>query len=92
MAKNKFEVNNPRGNCTINQAETINNYESGFQKLLDLCNTIPDRRDRIVLLNLIQEMNNNVGKPSFREKYNAFLQQAANYMTIFSPFISFLGK
>lgn len=40
------------------------------------------------LINAINEMQNNIGKTGFRQKYNDFIQVAANHMTFFAPFIS----
>lgn len=40
----------------------------------------------------ISNMEKCVGKKSFVEKYNAFIQSVANHMTIFAPFIPMLTK
>jgi len=40
----------------------------------------------------VVEMQQAVGKPSFKEKYNAFIQSAANHMTLFAPFIPLLSQ
>ena len=40
------------------------------------------------LINAINEMQSNIGKTSFRQKYNDFIQVAANHMTFFAPLIS----
>lgn len=39
----------------------------------------------------VDQMQDNVGKHSFAEKYNAFIQSIANHMTIFAPFIPALS-
>lgn len=39
----------------------------------------------------VEAMQDNIGKGSFIEKYNAFIQSVANHMTIFSPFIPALS-
>lgn len=44
------------------------------------------------LINAINEMKSNIGKTSFRQKYNDFIQVAANHMTFFSPLISKLTE
>lgn len=40
----------------------------------------------------ISDMENHVGKKSFLEKYNAFIQSVANHMTIFAPLIPALTQ
>lgn len=40
----------------------------------------------------INEMKQTVGKPTFTEKYNAFMQSAANHMTVFAPFLPQLSQ
>lgn len=44
------------------------------------------------IIDSIEEMKNNVGKKSFAEKYNTFIQSVANHMTIFAPFIPALTQ
>ena len=44
------------------------------------------------ILKNIDEMQKNVGKPSFKEKYNNFVASVANHMTAFGPFISIIAK
>lgn len=39
------------------------------------------------IVQAINDMENHIGKPSFKEKYNSFIQSAANHMTLFAPFI-----
>lgn len=39
----------------------------------------------------VDQMQDNVGKHGFAEKYNAFIQSVANHMTIFAPFIPALS-
>lgn len=46
--------------------------------------------EREVLL-AVDQMQSNVGKKGFAEKYNAFIQCVANHMTIFAPFIPALS-
>ena len=44
------------------------------------------------IIDAIEEMKNNVGKKSFAEKYNSFIQSVSNHMTIFAPFIPALTQ
>ena len=43
------------------------------------------------IISAVDEMQDNVGKKGFVEKYNAFIQSVANHMTIFAPFIPALS-
>jgi hypothetical protein len=44
------------------------------------------------ILKSINEMKDSAGTPRFVDKYNAFIQSAANHMTIIAPFIPLLTK
>ena len=44
------------------------------------------------VLKNIDEMQKNVGKPNFKEKYTNFVTSVANHMTAFGPFISMIAK
>lgn len=48
-----------------------------------------DDEDKIV--SAVDEMQESIGKKTFAEKYNAFIQSVANHMTIFAPFIPALS-
>lgn len=43
------------------------------------------------IISAVDQMEHNVGKKGFAEKYNAFIQSVANHMTIFAPFIPALS-
>jgi len=43
------------------------------------------------IISAVDEMQDNVGKKGFVEKYNAFIQSVANHMTIFAQFIPALS-
>ena len=48
-----------------------------------------DEEDKII--SAVNEMQESIGKKTFSEKYNAFIQSVANHMTIFAPFIPALS-
>ena len=58
--------------------ETIRNLAKGLDNETEIVATV-------------DQMQNNVGKKNFAEKYNAFVQSIANHMTIFAPFIPALS-
>ena len=43
------------------------------------------------IISATDQMQENIGKQSFAEKYNAFIQSVANHMTIFAPLIPALS-
>lgn len=44
------------------------------------------------IISATDQMQDHIGKHSFAEKYNAFIQSVANHMTIFAPFIPALSE
>ncbi len=49
-------------------------------------------RKKMMLLKAIDEMQRNIGKKTFDKKYNNFIQVAASYMKLATPFLSILGS
>ena len=49
-------------------------------------------RKKMMLLKAIDEMQRNIGKKTFDKKYNNFIQVAASYMTLATPFLPILGE
>ena len=43
------------------------------------------------IVSAVDEMQESIGKKTFAEKYNSFIQSIANHMTIFAPFIPALS-
>lgn len=66
---------------TANDISTLNTLRSLAKGL--------DEEQKIV--SAVDEMQESIGKKSFAEKYNAFVQSVANHMTIFAPFIPALS-
>ena len=59
-----------------------------FETLREIIRTNVENNN--ALLSLITEMQTSIGKPSFKEKYGAFIISAANHMTLIAPFIPIL--
>lgn len=89
---------------TLQSANTINNYNNigGVMILGDVNNStivfdalrkkaeqVPNNEE---LKERISDMENSIGTKSFAEKYNAFIQSAANHMTLFAPLIPALTQ
>lgn len=86
IVNNNGEYSKANLNSTDN---SVNNYNSSteiFNELKKLALEIP-QEDRTTIINSIDDMQENNGKKNFVEKYNLFIQNAANYMTIFAPLI-----
>jgi len=94
-----YNIHNESGKININSTDNSVNFalsendEQLFETLKQLAASF-ENRDEIV--SRIEEMRTTAGKPTFAQKYNAFIQSIANHMTIFAPFIptltSFLAK
>ncbi len=49
-------------------------------------------KERELLLNTLTDLKDSVGSPSFIEKYQSFIESAANHMTLIAPFLPALSK
>lgn len=92
-----YNFNNNSGKVNINSKDNSTNISITLSEedkaLFDVIESLSDSLDnQMELVKAIQEMKEEVGKPKFAEKYNAFIQSAANHMTLFSPFIPALTK
>jgi gas vesicle protein len=80
--------NNVNINSTDNST-TVYNLSSQekaiFDELRKLTEQIQNNREEIQ--RRIDDMENHVGKKSFVEKYTAFIETAANHMTVFAPLL-----
>ncbi|HGG0416109.1 TPA: hypothetical protein ACJFE8_000859 [Clostridium sporogenes] len=77
----------------IEQNININQDDSElFEQLKNLSNDIKSLEDKNMILNSINEMQEHYGQKSFSEKYTDFMQNAANHMTVFAPFIPALTQ
>lgn len=71
---------------------SVNNYNNGneiFNELKKLVCNIPEE-SRSDIIQRIDDMKESCGKDGFVEKYNLFIQNAANHMTVFAPLIPML--
>ena len=76
---------------------SINISDVSFEKFFDdisvaLENGIPNKENLELLLKELNELKASVNTPQYRQKYNGFIQAAANHMTILAPFIPALSK
>lgn len=72
---------------SINQNININEL---FDKLLNTANLINNDEEKNKVIQSINEMKANNGKKSLLDKYNKFIESAANHMTLFTPLIPLL--
>ncbi|PIC62993.1 hypothetical protein CSV79_14310 [Sporosarcina sp. P13] len=74
-------------NSTANMKITIleDSVFSELKIVLEQINKVSERQD---LIRLVDDMENSVGKPSFKEKYIAFVSNASAHSTLLSPFFS----
>ena len=76
---------------------SVNISDVSFEKFFDdisttLKNEISDKENLDLLLKELNELKGSVNTPNYRQKYNGFIQAAANHMTIIAPFIPALSK
>lgn len=90
---NQFHITNAeKVNIQSTDNSTTYNITANDISLMDTLRKLADdleNRDEVILN--IDSMQDNIGKKSFAEKYNAFIQSVANHMTIFAPFIPALS-
>ena len=88
---NNYNIDNP-GKVNINSTDnSVNTYNLSSNDI-ELFNTLKTLVEQNIensdeIITVIKEMQSNVGKKGFVEKYNRFIQSIANHMTIFAPFI-----
>ena len=88
-----LNIGEVKGNINVNSV--VNDYstncytEANEAFFNDLKEIMANTNDEI--LKAIDEMQINVGKKTFVEKYNNFIQMAASYMTLVAPFLPALG-
>lgn len=77
---------------TDNSTSTVNITANDMAIMDTLRSLAKGLENESEILRNIDEMQKNVGKPSFKEKYNNFVASVANHMTAFGPFISMIAK
>ena len=83
--------------CKVNidSSDTSTTYQISVNDLsmLDTIRTLArDLDNSAEIIAALDQMQENVGKKSFADKYNNFIQSIANHMTIFAPFIPALSS
>jgi hypothetical protein len=94
-----YTVNNynigEAGKININSVDNSMNVDLSlndralFETLLVLAQKVENSQEIMAKVN---SMRDSVGKSSFLQKYNDFIQSAANHMTLFAPFIPALTQ
>lgn len=96
-ARVTYNINNESGKININSTDNSLNVnvslskedEALFDTLKSLASSLNNNDE---ICKLIDEMRNSVGKETFSEKYNNFIQSAANHITVFAPFIPMISN
>ena len=94
MKSGTYIINNiTNGNANINSIDNsvrnihiTNNEMELFEKMLKVASDIAEE-DRNDIIMAIEDMRNEFGKPSLKERYYKFIEVAANHMALFAPFI-----
>lgn len=94
MTNGTYIVNNiTNGNANINSIDNSirntnisNNEIEVFERMLEVASSIVEDEKKDIIM-AIEDMRNDLGKPTLKEKYYKFIEVAANHMTLFAPFI-----
>lgn len=103
LGNDAFVVNNIKqqynisdtGKVNIHSTDNSTTYQISANdlSLLETIRTLArDLDDSAEIIAALDQMQDNVGKKSFAEKYNNFIQSIANHMTVFAPFIPALSS
>ena len=103
LGNDAFIVNNIKQQYNISDTDKVNihstdnstTYQISANDLsvLETIRTLAQGLDNSAeIIAAVDQMQDNVGKKSFAEKYNNFIQSIANHMTIFAPFIPALSS
>lgn len=85
---NNYNISSNSGKININSTDnstTYNNLDDLFKELHSVANSIED--SDVNIHELINDMKENVGKQGYIDKYKSFIQNMANHMVLFTPFI-----
>jgi len=75
---------------SIDNSVTYNVTENDLSQIEKMIEAARGLDNEELIVDSITQLRDNIGKKSFPEKYNDFMQNAANHMTVFAPFIPFL--
>lgn len=93
---NIYNVNGHNSRVNINSTDNSINYISDsnllFEDLQKALKTIQEDKIKEESLELLKEMKDSKGSPSFLEKYQSFIGILANHMTLIAPFIPALTQ
>lgn len=103
LGNDAFVVNNIEQQYNISDSNKVNIHSTDnsttFQisaedlSVLETLRTLAKDLDNAAeIIAALDQMQDNVGKKGFAEKYNNFIQSIANHMTIFAPFIPALSS
>jgi hypothetical protein len=91
---NNYNINGTNERIVINSTDNslniknINYDKNLFDRLRNIVNE--NVQDESEIIGAINNMEDNIGKPSFKDSYNNFIQSAANHMALLAPFIPLL--
>jgi nitrogenase molybdenum-iron protein alpha/beta subunit len=89
---NNYNINGTNERIVINSTDNSLNIKNINKNLFDRLRNIVNEnvQDESEIIGAINNMEDNIGKPSFKDSYNNFIQSAANHMALLAPFIPLL--
>jgi hypothetical protein len=89
---NNYHFNGASERINVNSIDNSVNIKN-FNYDKELFNNMKRAvQGKVEIVETINKMEENVGKPSFIDSYNKFIQSAANHMTLLTPFIPALTE
>lgn len=88
---NIYNLSGPQSRVNIGSTDNSINLLQQNTELFDdikkALESISDEKIKLEAIRIANEMKDNVGKPTFKEKYQSFISTLANYVTIIGPFL-----
>lgn len=88
---NIYNLNGPQSRVNISSTDnsinlTLQNNEL-FDKIIKTLETITEEQVKIEAIKIVNDMKENVGKPSFKQNYQAFISSLSNHIAIIGSFL-----
>ena len=88
---NIYNLNGPQSRLNISSTDnSVNLLQQNaelFDDIIKALETITEEKIKNESIRIVNEMKENIGNPTFKEKYQSFISTLANYVTIIGPFL-----
>lgn len=73
-----------------NSSINISQNDKLFKDMIEVANNLTNQ-NKTEIISLINEMQDNINKPTFNDKYKEFMSISADTITVFTPFLGALA-